>query len=82
MNCSKAAPAPCSHKCASEALPGRNDGTALVPYVECVFRHLVQHARFYRSILGKQGDPLFRALFQELLSELIFGPITAQNQVA
>lgn len=53
----------------------QNDPTALVPFVESVFRHLEQHEKFYRAMLGKQGDPLFRGLFQELLAELIFEPI-------
>lgn len=30
-------------------------------------------------MLGRQGDPLFRGLFQELLSELIFEPITERT---
>jgi hypothetical protein len=30
-------------------------------------------------MLGKQGDPFFRMLFQELLSELIFEPIANQT---
>jgi hypothetical protein len=44
------------------------------------FRHLEQHERFYRAMLGHQGDPLFRGLFQELLLELIFEPIAHQTQ--
>ena len=63
----------------NKALPFRGDGTTLVPYVESVFRHLEQYEKFYRAMLGRQGDPLFRGLFQELLSELIFEPITAQT---
>ncbi len=55
------------------------DPTALVPYIESVFRHLEQHEKFYRAMLGRQGDPLFRVLFQELLSELIFEPIMERN---
>lgn len=51
------------------------DLTRLEPFVESVFHHLEKHAKFYRSMLGKQGDPLFRDLFQHLLSELIFEPI-------
>jgi AcrR family transcriptional regulator len=64
---------------ASEALPFRKDATALVPYVECVFRHLEQYEDFYRAMLGRQGDPLFLGLYQEFLSELIFEPIMAQK---
>lgn len=51
----------------------------LVPFVESVFRHLEQHERFYRAMLGRQGDPLFRVLFQERLSELILEPIASQD---
>ena len=47
----------------------------LEPFVESVFRHLEEHEKFYRAMLGKQGDPFFRGLFQEFLSELIFEPI-------
>jgi AcrR family transcriptional regulator len=53
--------------------------TTLVPFVESVFCHLEQHEKFYRAMLGKRGDPLFRVLFQELLSELIFEPITDRH---
>jgi AcrR family transcriptional regulator len=45
------------------------------PYVECVFIHLQEHFNFYRAMLGKQGDPYFGSLFQELLAELIFEPM-------
>jgi AcrR family transcriptional regulator len=54
--------------------------TTLTPFVESVFRHLEQHEKFYRAMLGQQGDPLFRGLFQELLLELIFEPIARQTQ--
>lgn len=55
---------------------GTQRGSArLEPYVESVFRHLQQHEKFYRAMLGKQGAPILRALFQDLLSELIFEPI-------
>jgi AcrR family transcriptional regulator len=56
------------------------NSTSLTPFVESVFRHLEQHERFYRVMLGRQGDPLFRGLFQELLLELIFEPIAHQTQ--
>jgi hypothetical protein len=59
--------------------PAQQDSTRLMPFVESVFRHLEQHEKFYRAMLGRQGDPLFRGLFQELLSELIFEPITARK---
>ena len=59
--------------------PSRHDRTMLVPFVESVFHHLEQHEKFYRAMLGRQGDPLFRGLFQELLSELIFEPFTGQQ---
>jgi AcrR family transcriptional regulator len=62
---------------ASKALPNRKDAMAVVPFVECVFHHLERHEAFYRAMLGRNGDPLFRGLFQELLSELIFEPIIA-----
>jgi AcrR family transcriptional regulator len=58
---------------------GRNMVT-YTPFVESVFRHLEQHERFYRAMLGRHGDPLFRGLFQELLLELIFEPIAHQTQ--
>jgi AcrR family transcriptional regulator len=54
----------------------RQDTTELAPFVESVFHHLEKHEKFYRAMLGRRGDPLFRVLFQELLSELIFEPIT------
>jgi AcrR family transcriptional regulator len=54
--------------------------TTLTPFVESVFRHLEQNERFYRAMLGRQGDLLFRGLFQELLLELIFEPIAYQTQ--
>lgn len=55
------------------------DSLAVVPFVEAVFQHLEVHEKFYRLMLGRQGDPLFRGLFQDLLSELIFEPITERN---
>jgi AcrR family transcriptional regulator len=57
----------------------RQDPNELVPYIESVFNHLEQHEKFYGAMLGRQGDPLFRVLFQELLSELIFEPIMERN---
>jgi AcrR family transcriptional regulator len=53
-----------------------SDPAAFEPFVASVFHHLEQHEKFYKSMLGRHGDPFFRALFQELLSELIFEPIT------
>jgi AcrR family transcriptional regulator len=47
----------------------------LQPFVAIVFHHLERHAKFYRVMLGKHGDPLFRVLFQDLLLELIFEPL-------
>lgn len=64
---------------ANEIAGFQQDSTRLVPFVESVFHHLEKHERFYRAMLGKQGDPLFRMLFQELLSELIFEPIADQT---
>ncbi len=63
---------------ANEAADFEQEPAALVPFVESVFRHLEQHEKFYRAMLGRQGDPLFRGLFQELLAELIFEPIAHQ----
>lgn len=48
--------------------------TALMGYVETVFTHLEEHRAFYRSVLGSQGDPYFKELFQAMLSELLFEP--------
>lgn len=45
------------------------------PYVRRVFDHLQEHEAFYRAMLGKRGDSFFRALFQEMLTELIFEPM-------
>lgn len=44
-------------------------------YVEKVFSHLEKHSLFYQRVLGKQGDPYFKELFQAMLSELLFEPI-------
>jgi AcrR family transcriptional regulator len=64
---------------ANKLLDSQPGSTKLEPFVESVFRHLEEHAKFYRAMLGKQGDPLFRGLFQELLSELIFEPIANET---
>jgi AcrR family transcriptional regulator len=48
------------------------------PFVECVFKHLQQYLSFYRAMLGKNGDPYFSSLFQELLAELIFEPMRGE----
>lgn len=53
----------------------QQDPAALAPVVENVFYHLERHATFYRALLGKRGDPYFRELFQEFVSELIFEPL-------
>lgn len=53
----------------------RSDLSGLEPFVASVFKHLVKHHRFYKTMLGKQGDPYFRMLFQEQISELIMEPI-------
>jgi AcrR family transcriptional regulator len=55
------------------------DPTRLEPFVRSVFNHLEQHGKFYRAMLGKQGDPYFRSLFQDLLMELIFEPLNASS---
>ena len=57
----------------------RKDLSVLEPFVTSVFKHLEKHHRFYRSMLGKQGDPFFRNLFQDQLTELIFEPISLSN---
>lgn len=64
---------------ANKMVDFRQDSAALEPFVASVFRHLEKHEKFYKSMLGKQGDPFFRALFQELLSELIFEPIAQRS---
>jgi len=57
----------------------RSDAASLTPFAESVFHHLEQHEVFYRTMPGKQGDPLFRSLFQGLLSELILETIIARS---
>jgi AcrR family transcriptional regulator len=47
--------------------------------VTSAFEHLAAHKEFYCAMLGKHGDPYFRARFQELLAELIFEPIARQS---
>jgi len=64
---------------ANKLLDFQQDSTSLVPFVESVFHHLEDHEKFYRAMLGRQGDPLFRVLFQDLLSELIFEPIAHET---
>jgi len=64
---------------AQKPISGDWESTRLEPYVESVFQHLAANENFYRAMLGNQGDPFFRTLFQELLSELIFEPITADS---
>jgi len=63
----------------NKADPSKNSPASLIPFVQSVFKHLEQYEKFYRAMLGKFGDPLFRELFQELLSELIFEPMTTQK---
>lgn len=48
--------------------------TQMAPYVAIVFHHLETYELFYRAILGRHGDPLFRALFQEEISGLLLEP--------
>ncbi len=64
---------------ANKILKAQQESASLAPFVESVFHHLESHEKFYRVMLGKQGDPLFRTLFQDLLSELIFEPITNER---
>jgi hypothetical protein len=60
---------------ANELMDYQSDLTVLEPFVSSVFCHLEQYEAFYRTMLGKQGNPEFKSLFQALLSELIFEPI-------
>lgn len=53
----------------------RTNPSVLEPFVASVFKHLEKHHRFYKAMLGRQGDPYFRILFQDQLSELIFEPV-------
>ncbi len=64
---------------ANQPVSDPQDLSLLEPYVESVFHHLEEHKRFYRSMLGRQGDPLFLVLFQNSLSELIFEPVENLN---
>jgi AcrR family transcriptional regulator len=58
----------------------QEDMSALMPYVECVFHHLESHRKFYQAMLGRYGNPYFRDLFQEMLTQLIFEPIAKEAQ--
>lgn len=49
-------------------------------YVEKVFRHLETYRAFYRRVLGNQGDPYFKDLFEAMLSELLFEPVAASQR--
>ena len=60
---------------AHELIDFQYNTASFVPFIESVFIHLEQYEKFYQAMLGKQGDPLFQVLFQELLSELIFEPV-------
>lgn len=63
-----------------DAQPGfRQAPEDVEKYVVMVFTHLKQHQKFYKSMLGKQGDPYFKELFQGLLSELLFEPIAGAS---
>ena len=57
----------------------RWDGPQLSVYVTRVFRHLETHEAFYRAMLGRQGDPLFRVLFQEEIAQLLLEPIATEK---
>lgn len=65
---------------ANEAANLSKNPDLLVPFVESVFNHLEQYEKFYRAMLGRQGDPLFRVLFQERLAELILEPIAGRDK--
>jgi AcrR family transcriptional regulator len=60
---------------ANKQVDYHQDLSLLEPFVASVFKHLEKHARFYRAMLGKQGDPTFKTRFQDQISELIFEPI-------
>lgn len=64
---------------AHKMVPSWQDRKAFVPFVQSVFEHLQEHEDFYRIMLGRQGDPLFKNLFQEFLSDLIFEPLAGQD---
>lgn len=53
-----------------------------VPHVARVFHHLAEHEAFYRRILGRPGAPVFRALFQDALYELMVEPILLEDPEA
>lgn len=57
----------------------RSDPSVLEPFVASVFKHLEKHHRFYKAMLGRQGDPYFRILFQDQLAELIFEPVELKD---
>ena len=61
---------------ANKQVDYHQDLSLLEPFVASVFKHLEKHARFYRAMLGKHGDPTFKNRFQEQISELIFEPIS------
>lgn len=61
---------------ANKPVDYRSNPSVLEPFVVTVFKHLEKHHRFYKTMLGRQGDPYFRVLFQEQISELIFEPIS------
>jgi len=61
---------------ANKMLDYRSDPSVLEPFVASVYQHLAKHHRFYKAVLGRQGDPYFRILFQEQISELIFEPFS------
>ena len=52
----------------------KHTSSQLEPVVASVFYHLAEHSSFYRAMLGKRGNPLFQALFQKMLVELVFEP--------
>ena len=55
--------------------------SVLEPFVASVFKHLEKHHRFYKTMLGRQGDPYFRTLFQDQISELIFEPVEMSDSL-
>jgi AcrR family transcriptional regulator len=60
---------------ANKSVDFRASPSELEPFVASVFKHLEKHHRFYKAMLGRQGDPYFRMLFQDQISELIFEPV-------
>lgn len=66
---------------ANKTVDYHNNPSVLEPFVASVFTHLRTHHTFYKAMLGRQGDPYFRILFQDQISELIFEPVKLNDSV-